>query len=249
MTKPLYSPSTIPPRLVIPTPRPPGGGFARKNPAPPTLTDHRDADALYILDSGVGLSFAHVDQLDLLAQHYAGQLEYVHDVVIEWQNQSRLPDIHLREGDPAEKKTARDNVIALKAAAAKCLKEVPVLFGPHVDLGNDELENVQNLITELCALHPERENTGGDRGESSSVRLGELRRTGQRVIVLCSNDDRGRRLAHNHSIACRNVGTVLIEMVREERLTAEEAFDHYQTMLNLSGVNKDFVLESVDDFR
>lgn len=253
MTKPLLSPTSIPPRLVIPAPRPPASGsprpaYARRNPEPPTLTSDRDPEALYILDSGVGLSFAHVHRLELIAEHYAGQLEYVHDVVIEWQSQAAIKIHPLTEGDPKEKKITRDNLIALKAAAATCLKEVPALFGTHVDLGEDELENVQNLITELCALHPEREDTGDDRGECASVRLGELRRDSRRVIALCSNDDRGRRLAYNHTIAWRNVGTVLREMVREDRLTDVDAWADYQQMVALSGIKKDFLMTGPADF-
>lgn len=254
MTKPLFSPSSIPPRLVIPKPRPPTSGspgvsYARKNPEPPTLEPDRDPDAVYILDSGVGLAFAHVNRLDLLADHYADQLEYVEDVLIEWRSQSTIPIFTLEPGHTADDKTTRENLIALKTAATTCLTQVPALFGNHVDLGEDELENVDNLITELCALHPARANTGDDRGECASVRLGELRRDGKRVIVLCSNDDRGRRLANNHGIAWRNAGTVLREMVREDRLADVDAWAHYQQMVALSGINKDFLMTGPADFR
>lgn len=254
MTKSLFSPSTIPPRLVIPKPRPPaagspGSGYARKNPEPLKLDPDRDPDAVYILDSGVGISFAHVDRLDLLADHYADQLEYVEDVIIEWRSQSARSIFTLEPGHTADDKAARENLIAVKAAATACLEQVPTLFGDHVDLGEDELENVDNLITELCALHPARANTGDDRGECASVRLGELQLDGKRVIVLCSNDDRGRRLANNHGIAWRNAGTVLREMVRENRLTDVGAFAYYQQMVALSGINKDFLMASAADFR
>ncbi len=158
------------------------------------------------------------------------------------------PSAPLQNGHTPEEKEEHDKLAALSAAAKKCLKQVPTLFGAPVNLGYDELENVQNLITELCALNPARADTGDDRGECASVRLGELRRDGKRVIVLCSNDNRGRRLANNHGIAWRNVGTVLREMVREERLQAEEAFVHYEAMVALSGINKDFVMTSAGEF-
>lgn len=249
MTKPLFSPSSISPRLVIPKPRPPGTAFARKHPERPDLTPDRDPDAVYILDSGVGLSFGHVKKLDLLAEHYGSQLEYVEDVVIEWRSQSTRTIRPLEPGHTADDKAARANLIDLKAAAKDCLDHVPALFGNHVDLGEDELDNVQNLITELCALHPEREDTGDDRGECASIRLGELRRDGKNVVVLCSNDNRGRRLADNHGIAWRNAGTVLREMVREQRLSDADAWTHYQQMVALSGINKDFLMTGPADFR
>jgi hypothetical protein len=255
-TKKFYRPSTIPAArpVVPPKPRVPGSGshapgFARRYPAPPTLTRDRDPNAVYVLDTGVGLAFAHVDNLPMLAGHYTGQLEYVDDVRLEWARQSELQIRPLRDGHTPAQKADHANLVHLKAAAKKCINEVPRLIGEAVDLGYDELENVQNLVTELNLLHPARSDTGGDRGESASVRLCELRREHINVVVLCTNDDRGRRLAGAHGIAYRNAGHVLCEMAREGRLTAEDAHAHYQQMTQLSGIAEWARMDSVDDFR
>lgn len=251
-----YRPTTIPaPRSVIP-PRPTApksgahaAGFARRYPEPPTLASDRDPDAVYILDTGVGLAFAHVDHLVMLAEHFAGQLEYVDDVRLEWSRQAELQIRPLRNGHTPDQKTAHDNLIRVKTAAKKCVDQVPRLVGEAVDLGYEELENVQNLVTELNRLHPARVDTGGDRGESASVRLCELRREHIDVVVLCTNDDRGRRLAGAHGIAYRNAGHVLREMSREGRLTAEDAHAYYEQMVQLSGIAEWARMDTVDHFR
>lgn len=251
-----YRPPAIPaPRSVIP-PKPrapdPGShavGFTRKFPLPPTLGSVRNADAVYVLDTGVGLAFAHVDHLALLAAHYAGQLEYVDDVRREWASQAGQKIDLLPPGHTAAQKAEHDSRVHLRAAAKKCIAQVPGLVGDAVDLGYEELENVHNLITELNRLHPRRPSTGGDRGESASVRLCELRREHKDVVVLCTNDDRGRRLAGTHGIAYRNAGNVLCEMTHEGRLTAEDAYEHYQKMVQLSGFAEWARMDTVDDFR
>lgn len=244
MSSPFVGPGGAPRRIIPPKPGPPPGGprpalHARKHPPPPRLGADRDVDAVYILDSGVGLSFAHIaDGMDLLADHYGSQLRYVEDVCVEWRSQAATQIRPLEPGQTPNHKAVRAQLVALKAAAARCLTEVPARFGVPVDLGYGELENVDALVAELCALPPARPNTGDDRGECASVRLAELLSGEARVVVLCSNDDRGRRLASRYGIAHRNARTVLREMVREGRLSAIDAFAYYQEMVNLSGIKE-----------
>lgn len=241
--------SVIPPKPKAPGPRSHAAGFTRRFPLPPGLGSDRKPDAVYILDTGVGLAFAHVDNLALLADHYAGQLEYVDDVRREWASQAISPVDPLRPGHTPDQKAAHENLVRLRAAAKKCIEQMPRLVGEAVDLGFEELENVHDLITEINRLHPARKNTGGDRGESASVRLCELRREYTEVVVLCTNDDRGRRLAGAHGIAYRNAGHVLCEMTLEGRLTAEDAHAHYQQMVQLSGIAEWARMDTVDHFR
>lgn len=221
------------PRLVIPpAPGPhPGQPLRRRYDPPPKLTSDRHLDALYLLDTGVGLGFGHIqDGIDLLADHYGTQLRYVEDVLLEWRKQATLQVLPLGPGHSQQEKAQHDHLLRIRACAKRLLSLVPAKFGDPVDLGFDEVEQVDALVHELCALHPSKSNSGGDRGECATVRLGELLRPTVPVVVLCANDDRARRLASAHGIAHRNVHTVLREMVREGRLTAANAHAHYIAM-------------------
>lgn len=241
--------------MIPPKPGPPVAGagrrqFLRRYDPAPNLGPDRDVDAVYVLDSGVGLSFAHVaGGLELLHAHYGDQLRYVEDVSIEWRTQAAITVLPLEPGHSVEEKRAHTQLAALVAAAKRCVAEVPARFGNPVDLGYGEVDEVDALITELCALHPPRADDGGDRGECASVRLAEILRKRTPVVVLCSNDDRGRRLAGGHGVATRNAGTVLREMVREQRLDAGKAFTYYQSMLSLSGIPQWALFNSPADFR
>jgi len=217
---------------------------------PPNLGPDRDPNAVYVLDTGVGLSFAHVSGgMNLLGDHYGSQLRYTEDVLIEWRSQAAKHIGPLEPGHTEEFKAEREHLLALKAAASRCLSEMPARFGDAIDLGYDEADNVDALVNELCALHPARSDIGEDRGECASVRLAEILRTETPVVIICTNDDRGRRLASGHGIAHRNAGAVLREMVREGHLSAEDAYSHYQAMVALSGIRTWALMTSPDDFR
>lgn len=276
MTDPFAT--TPKPRLVIPSrpagpapiPRPRPGAFGRRHPLPPTLDTCRHDDAVYLLDTGVGVAFAYVDRLDLLVTHYGPQLRYVDTVAVEWRVHAKRTVRPLRDGHSAEDKRRHDELTALKVAGARLHATAVELFGAPIETTDDDLDAVDALVAELCALHPPRPvEDGSDRGECASVHVAvQLRnrqatgtsddevggrssadQSGVRVVVLCANDGRARRLASNYGVAHRNMHSVLREMVIADHLTAEDAFELYERMAEVTALPEDDRPTSPDDFR
>lgn len=222
---------------IPPRPGPPHPSLRRAIAPPPTIGADKVEDAVYVLDTGVGLAFAHAGLLDLLAKHYDGVLVIVDDVLLEWKVQARTALDPLEPGHTADDKAARDRRVRIRAAATAVLTATEDGTLPEaIELDLEEQKLVDVLVHELKGLPPRKPADGGDRGECASVHLATKLRAaeGLDIVLLCSDDNRARDLAARHQVNCRTHHTVLREMVREGRLDAQDAFDAHETMCEVS---------------
>lgn len=222
--------------------------FGRRHPIPPSLGIEIQAGAAYILDAGVGLAFAHVGRLELLAEHYGGQLIHVDDVALEWRRRANRAIPALEPGHSVQDRGRRDRDLHVKAAAKVLEERAEELFGPALETTDDDQIEIDDLVSELCKLNPEIANTGGNRGECASVLVGSRMRGQGQMVVLCTNDDRARRLGASRGLAHRNMHTVLREMVAERRLGASDAYDLYLRMAEVTELPEYCRPASVADF-
>lgn len=228
-----------------PTPRlmaaklPARGSVARRQFQPPSLTEARDPDAVYLLDSTVALAFAHIKQLQLLTRHYGQQLRVLDDVHLEWRRLANEPPQALPLGANAQQEQKHHQKVAVRLAARTLMDVSQTLLAPLIvefdDRDEDTVEALRHELSELPVRQQFQPRSGNDRGECTSVLYGErLRHQGTQVVVLCTDDKKGGNLAHNHGLGCREVAGVLREMAAEDRITPATAHAHYQAAMSVS---------------
>ena len=210
-------------------PRPGPGLFTRRDPKPAELGENRDPGAVYLLDSGVAFAFGHIQRIDLLHEHYGAQLRYVDDVMVEIRSRKgSVPQLPVAGSSQAMfDEYKRDR--AIKKACISLVVDLPRLFGEPISLDYDDQTQVDALVAELCRLQGVEPSGARHRGECATVHYGKkLSPSDVNIVVICANDDGARLLAANHTIGHRNMHTVLREMVRDERLTKDEAWHLYE---------------------
>jgi hypothetical protein len=216
-------------------PRPGPDLFTRRNAKPPELGESRDPEAIYLLDSGVAFAFGHARRVNLLHEHYGTQLHYVDDVMLEIRARKKSTPKLPPNGSAQTLFEDYKRDMAIKKAAIQLMVELPQLFGDPVALSYEDESHIETLVAELCRLQASQAQGSKHRGECATVHYGKTLTPGHlTVVVLCANDDGARLLAANHTIGHRNVHTVLREMVRDNRLSKEDAWELYQLTTQVS---------------
>lgn len=226
-------------------------GPVRLYPLPPVLGSRRCDDGLYVLDTGVGLAFGAVDGgLDMLAEHFDGRLCWVDAVQVELEGLAERKVWHPGAGADGDAIEAYQRRLRARAAAAPAAATLPELLGAPVALSTaEDLDAIDKLIDALCELpKPKQRDPLGDRGECASVRHAMKVRYGPQAlppaagidaqglpkVIVCVNDDRGRRLAIGRGIAARSAADVLREIVGAGRFDADRAWAMYQAMAQVT---------------
>jgi hypothetical protein len=195
----------------------------------PMVIDPRNdgnSDAVYLVDTCVGLSIIHARLVADVHAVYGERLFAVEDVLLEARRLERL--------------THRDvQSVRVQRAARMMRRDLVPVFGRVIRLDVIETVAIEALRAELATYRnrpPQPGDTSSDRGECASVRAGEMLRREGRVAVLLTNDGLARRIAMNHGLACRTIVGVLQQLVRNGRLTSDEAFAAYKKSAEVSGL-------------
>lgn len=202
--------------LRIPTP-----GQLGNAPLPPQPARADDANRQHCLDTGVGISFAHVNRLDLLVDLLTGRLLAVDDVVDEVVNRATGP---LEAGhDPVDQlvKVACQRVRT--CISGSDIVAVTVSGGSH--------ERIRALMRRMRELDPSP-NLGKHRGEAATIAYAESLRP--RGIIL-TNDGAAQTVAEESGVPWHSSASLLRLMVRGGRLSDVEAFGLFTSMDSVSG--------------
>lgn len=95
-------------------------------------------------------------------------------------------------------------------------------------LPDEGLTEVAGLQQDLADLHPPQPVDGHNGGECATVWEGRrLMKEGQKMVILCADDDRARRLGQQNGLAARTTPHILREMVSAGTMTAEDAHANF----------------------
>lgn len=237
--------------LKIPTPAQMAARVTtRARPLPEQLGPHRNNQAIYWIETNVGIAFEYVGRLQHLHDHYGDQLRVVEDVHAEWEHKAGKD---LQHPGPYAHQTLKDEY-ARTAKVCKVCKRLEVnatrVLGPPWPLDAAEVDEVRQLRNQLSSLPvpeapPSRTDLWTHRGECATVRAALLYEknqlaTGQSrpVQVLGTNDGKAAKLAFAHGLSDRTTAGILREMLLEGigDLTPERAWDMHTEMLEVAGM-------------
>lgn len=223
--------------MVIPAiPKPGPGGARPLRPVPKIPEAEKAPGAVYLLDAGVGFAFAHAQIFPQLVQHYAGQLHVIEVGEREWARRARGLHPAPRIGYGADGQAQHD--ARLEAAGLYlCGKGLSLPGVTRVPLPDEALDEIAQLQSDLSRLPPAQPQGGAqaNAGECATIWLGRsLVGAGHRVVVLCADDDRARRMGARDGLNHRATPHILREMVTAGACSAEEAFDLFQVACEVS---------------
>lgn len=222
----------------------------------PVLGDKRDDEAYYWAETGVGIAFEHIGRLDLLQNHYAGQLWTVGDVHAEWAHKADEKRVAPSPYAARAERAAHEKWCRVVAACKRLSPAHGLEVGRRFDLPLGEVAEVDRLRQELVAM-PEADEplAPGDhwkhRGECATVRAALLRAKEHKAAhgvdatalpqVLLTNDGKAMKLAHRKGLASRTAAAVLREIVlaEEQGLDAGEAWALYLRMDEVASLPMD----------
>jgi hypothetical protein len=200
----------------IPTP-----GQLGKAPLPPQPSKTHDASRPHCLDTGVGISFAHVNRLDLLINFLTGRLQAVDDVVDE-----------VLERATGTLEAGHDHVDRLVKVA--CQRVRTCITGSDivtVTVWGASHERIRALMRRMRELDPSP-NLGKHRGEAATIAYAESLRP--RGIIL-TNDGAAQKVAQESGVPWHSSASLLRLMVRGGYVSNVEAFELFTSMDSVSG--------------
>lgn len=235
----------------IPKPGPPTSGVAARPTKPaPTLTQGRHPEAIYWLETNIGIAFEHVGRLQHLRDHYGDQLRIVQDVHSEWEHKADRDYIQPSQYAHSDirKQYARNTKIC--KICKRLVVNAPRVLGQPWPLDASEAEEVRRLREHLAALPesepvPAHNDIWTHRGECATIRAAQLHEREQvaaghdrPIQVLGTNDGKAAKLAQNNGLADRTSAGILREMVVENfaNLTPERAWELHEQMLEVAGM-------------
>jgi hypothetical protein len=231
---------TASPRRILPTA--PGKGIRPILQLPVIDDCAKMPDADYLLDAGVGFAFAHAQEFALLAEHYLGHLFCSDAVVMEWRRRANVHVFGPREHPDGPDQAIRDQ--RLKRAGEWLARDGVEMMTGTFRLPDQMLSEVADLQYELASLPPSQAVSGANGGECASIWEGKrLRGAGRPIVILCTDDDRARRLGQRYGLVARTTPHILREMVSAQRLTPERAFDLFCIGMQVSEPRQDLVAE------
>ncbi len=222
--------------MVFPTPSQLGRQSDALMPALRPVARAGDHDSVHVIDSGVGIGFAHVGRIEMFHDYLGSRLDVVDDVVFEWRRRSRTS---LGPGHaPIDQQVKQASGIAL----AKSVE------WRRIDLDDSSRLGVDQVQAELRAYarsqgDPHADDPWRHRGEAASIF-----HAGSCDGIVLTNDGGARHVAQRRRVRALHCGHVLRELVVDGRLLGHEAWDLYQRMIEVSGVGGSGVPESVDWF-
>lgn len=200
----------------IPTP-----GQLGNAPLPPQPFTADEPNRQHCLDTGVGISFAHVNRLDLLVNLFTGRLQVVDDVVDEVvQRATRvLPEGH----------APVDQLVRVACQRVRtCINNSDIMA---VTVSGGSHERIRALMRRMRELDPSP-NLGKHRGEAATIAYAESLRP--RGIIL-TNDGAAQKVAQENGVPWHSSASLLRLIVRGGHLSDAEAFELFTSMDSVSG--------------
>lgn len=222
--------------LVIPTP----GQLQRQSdaliPALRPVSHTGDHDSVHVIDSGVGIGFAHVDRMQMFHDYLGDRLDVVDAVVFEWRRRANL---RFGEGHAhIDQLVKRASGIALRASEQWRIVELDASAASGIEQIQTQLRDYAARQGDPNAADPFRHY-----GEAASIFHA---RTCDGIVL--TNDGGARHVAQRQRIRALHSGHVLRELVHAGRLSGAEAWGLYCRIVEVSGVGGADVPEAADWF-
>lgn len=222
--------------MVFPTPSQLGRQSDALMPALRPVARAGEHDSVHVIDSGVGIGFAHVGRIDMFHDYLGSRLDVVDDVEFEWRRRSGalLGPGHA----PVDQRVKHASRIAL----AKSVE------WRRIYLDDSSRHGVDQIQVELRAYarsqgDPHADEPWRHRGEAASIF-----HAGCCDGIVLTNDGGARHVAQRRRVRALHCGHILRELVVAGWLQGDEAWALYQRMVEVSGVGGAGVPESVEWF-
>lgn len=188
---------------------------------PPQPERNKDLTRHHCLDTGVGIAFAHVGQLQLLMSYLSDRLCAVDAVRLEVASRATS---QLKPGH-------RPVDVHVQAACREVRARLENQEIVTVEVPSEAARRVGAVIARLRQLDPAT-SANKHAGEAASIVWAEGRRP--RAVVL-TNDGAAQKVAGECGVRWHSCASLLRLMVRDDVLGAEAAFELFTAMDAVSG--------------